>query len=895
MKKGGKQSYGTITDKMMLNSKKYANSIRSGSVDTYNDSSEDILLSRKIARFLSRFSWYFPKRETTIEGEIPPDLDEAWAFFEHVTLGRYTKDAAGEKTKAIPGLDSEKTFLYSVFSSENDISQFGIGLGMYFSNLRKLSLIFVVAFLINFYLYWYYRSDEYTSSTGIHSDLRGSAMCGTESQHWMPCPECKEEDWLVYFTETKSRFALSPAGLPFIKVNDCDIGFKEGLASYLTCLFVFIALNIMRYYEKKQVIKFDESQQTATDYSIAVTNPPKDARDPEEWKAYFSQVCEDAQAVLCTVVIDNENLVKKLAERITLINNLDLLLPPGVQMDETKLEELVQTVPPVPWYMKPFSTSAASIYKKILKLDTSIEKMTKKEFQVSDVFVTFETEQSQRKILERLSVGDMQVWSQRKKGIPSERLFRGKHVLKVIEPAEPSSVRWLDLDESYLLQIFQRIFTLIISLALIVAGAYLIAWGQTIEGEFFGFTVGAFMITVFNTITPRICKMLMKMESHRNEGSYEESLFLKICTFRWTNTAIVLYIITAFSEVITKDVMMSTVDAVFTTEIYVTPILMLLDYTGHFKRHILAPRAPDQKRMDLQFTGVTYSLAERYTDMNKILFVTFFYAAVFPAGFLFGSISLIVHYVNDKFLLFKTWAQGPPVGTQLPGLSTKFISIALVTYFIMTSYTWYFFNFDNACEWNGDSENILLEYAGGYNVTDLSGKSEAVVVTNTSKVYNFCSQDLLREDFRFPSFSRYQGEEEDFQWMSEGQERIVNMFAWTTVVVVVYYLFTVLIFIVNSLKNIFRSTYEPVGEASTLSLKEVSIQGYIPQIVVPGFRNPKFLCDVRGLDEYISWDAPGSYEIHNLMYQIPSVKESKDDGLDVKQSIFSMVKYWPTE
>ena len=123
----------------------------------------------------------------------------------------------------------------------------------------------------------------------------------------------------------------------------------------------------------------------------------------------------------------------------------------------------------------------------------------------------------------------------------------------------------------------------------------------------------AFFISFFNGITPRIVKQLMKLESHRNEGSRQTSLFLRICLFRWTNTALILYIITPFASTLTASELLITIFSVFYTELFYTPITFLSDYMGHFQRHYLAPRALDQRRMNLYFQGSAYTLAERYT------------------------------------------------------------------------------------------------------------------------------------------------------------------------------------------------------------------------------------------------------------------------------------------
>ena len=58
-------------------------------------------------------------------------------------------------------------------------------------------------------------------------------------------------------------------------------------------------------------------------------------------------------------------------------------------------------------------------------------------------------ENQQRAVLEKLSIGNLNVFFNKKGSLPDEYLFRGNKVLKVIEPNEPNSIRWNDLDESF--------------------------------------------------------------------------------------------------------------------------------------------------------------------------------------------------------------------------------------------------------------------------------------------------------------------------------------------------------------------------------------------------------------------------------------------------------------
>lgn len=119
-----------------------------------------------------------------------------------------------------------------------------------------------------------------------------------------------------------------------------------------------------------------------------------------------------------------------------------------------------------------------------------------------------------------------------------------------------------------------------------------------------------------------------------------------------------------------------------------------------------------QEQMNLNFLGTPYNLGERYTvsygvnvkqlsvlpvcspcrqrkDLTKVLFVCFFYSALFPASFLFGFAILFVQYHVDKFCLLRIWGFSPSLGSSLAKYSRRyFFTGATVAFIISSSYAW---------------------------------------------------------------------------------------------------------------------------------------------------------------------------------------------------------------
>jgi len=320
----------------------------------------------------------------------------------------------------------------------------------------------------------------------------------------------------------------------------------------------------------------------------------------------------------------------------------------------------------------------------------------------------------------------------------------------------------------------------------------------------------------------------------------------------------------------------------------------MADYMGHFQRHYVAPRATDQRKMNQQFQGKLYNLSERYTDMNKVVFLAFFYAGIFPMGFLYGAAALLVHYLVDKFCLLRVWKQAPKIGTELTNTSSRFMYVAVLAYVFSSTYSQSAFPYDNACEYQGpNTDNILKKYVGFHNLTSVDD-SVNITSINDTKLYKFCNQDFIRDGFKFPFFPEYQGSD---KWMTDDQETIVTIFAYTLLFVLGVSVVLYIRYLYYGVKTLFVGTYKPSGEASSVPFSFLHLPAYVPQNKIPDLVYPSFLCNIDDVPhKHIGWDPPrGSYDDHNLIYTVPGIDVGDDANAEKKNSMFSVVKYYPVE
>lgn len=874
----------------------------------YGDELHDMTWSRRIARCLSKYQWYFPREQGDVR-----NLDRAWAYFEHCALPRRYVDQdessdlvengstldQKKETKNINradyGVHKRRTKLYDVFNTpEAELAQFGLGVGIYFWTLRVLAVITFVAGIINVPNIVYFASSEYTGSPQWrHNSIGvvGSAMC-TDTR-WVACRTCTMSQW-----ERKSKLSTfdriaTGDGLTFLLKNNCSITFKQGMVSWISLAFVCVAVSVMGLVSKWKESRFDESQQTAADYTVEVANPPKNALDPDEWNNFFSQF-DNSHVTMVTIAFENKRLIRALVQRRTLIREMEFLIRPGITFDAQNLDEMVSECLHLPLWKKwiLWKCDGPVLLDKIRKQEELAQTLASKPASASKIFVTFESEQIQRNVLKALSMSRLNFWLRNVLALPKACVFRGNHVLWVREPAEPTSVRWEDLEQSPFTRIILVFLSFSVTLAIIACGATVITRARR-RSAF----AAAMTINIINQVTPRICRMITnRFEAHRNNGSRQASLYVKMTLLKWVNTAIVTTLILPFTDTAGegKGFLINSVWAIFITEMLLNPLISVSDSWGNIQRHFFGPRAPDQQRMNLNFRGGHVDLAERYTEMTKILFLCFFYSALFPAGFFMAAVTLSIQYCTDKFALLRTWGPEPDLGSEVADFSRNyFFTAALVVFALMQSYNYAGWPFDNVCE---TSNAVQPEYLGSTDAITGEGVPVQITINQGDFDYSYCLQDMLRFRPRtFPAIAAFQTD--GGEWMSADQGKVADLMGWTSVVVIC---FVAAIFfsrvLLHVLWGICFKVSSPPGKAMDDRFSEcANMSAYIPQVNVRqnNFEFPMLACDISKLKpELLEFRDPTNkfpFDDHNLIYD---VKYLSDSTADESKQIFSIVKLW---
>mmetsp|Transcript_2051 Transcript_2051/g.3256 ORF Transcript_2051/g.3256 Transcript_2051/m.3256 type:complete len:974 (-) Transcript_2051:276-3197(-) len=872
----------------------------------YGDTLSEMTYSRRIARYLSKYDWYYPRRD--IDDGV--SLDDGWAYFEHITLYRHRKLAEGEDPsdgldKADPGEKQFPTELYGYWSTPNDqLGDFGIGIGVYFSTTWFLAIITFIAGCISIPNIVYYYSDDYTSEPFEEDHgvlIESSATCS--DQIWVPCVDCVEDDW----TDDKDRYIVatnaSGSEQVFVLHNDCvGAELEQGIVTLIAIVFLSISLWLLSRYMQRVEVAFDEDEQTAQDYSLVVDDCPPDAMDPEEWRAFFSRVSGD-NVTCVTISIDNGDLVNCLVQHRLEKRRLRYLLQHVMQNtsldldfdDEAHLKLLVENTPRTSCWKRPLQTlglmhDARSCFAKIKKLNRRIRELSAEEYEATDIFVTFETEAGQRKALSSLSTGKLAIAMQKGGGITDDLKFRGEILLDVAEPAEPSAVRWNDIATHWQTRLRGLLISTILTFLLLALAAYVVLWRNE-DGD----PNVALYIAGMNVVFPLLTRAIVDYEVHSDEGGRALSLYFKITLFRWVNTAIIIMASTPFTSTISdKDEdLIPRVYTIFFAELISAPSIALVDIVGFFMKHYMAPRALSQEELNNNFRGTKYELAERYATVTKLLFLAFFYASIFPVGYFICSASLIIAYYTDKFCLLRIWRPAPQLGNEVAEFSREyFFPVVVLALALVNGYLYAMFPYDNVCE---TDDLAGTRYAGNYSYTPTDDPDATVhfTVAEGDALWEHCKQNIVSEHY-FPLTSDV-AQPEGSEWMTDEQEDVVDILGWNAVailivVVMLKYFWSTIDYIVSW----FKSTYEPSGDDQNIEYSAVpSISAYVPQVVDDEFNFPLLACKIDCIDpRLIGWSDPlRPHDFWNLIHEFPADLEEK--ARNEEQPILSIVKHYP--
>jgi hypothetical protein len=718
-------------------------------------------------------------------------------------------------------------------------------------------------------------------------------------------------DYTLYFSNDTSLDYIADLDYVWISLalkNNCaGANFRQGFVSLATVVLVIIGAFVILRRQNRLEEEFDEDEQTAQDYSIAIRNPPEDAYDPTEWKKFFESTFDNCTVRVCTVDVSNDSLVKLLVKRRELLQSLEVQLPSRSFENGKVLEEVEKArTKRNKSLLKCLSSGVPGLYNEVQEVSKELtQKLAEaKDRPTTNVFVTFETEEAQRRVLETLTVGSRAVQTNNIDVFSDPKyLFQGRLVLDVIEPEEPSTIRWQELDATMTQIVWSLIKTSLIGLVVLI-----VCWVVVLFFYLSWPVFASYATTACTTIFPMVATRLMGIEVHKSESSRQTWLFIKVTVFNVAITALLISVYTPFLGALeNKDGsvlgLIPAVHALFFSQLVISPVIQLIDVMGTLKRHIFAPRAKTQEGMNMFMLGSQVNLAERYANLMKFIYLMLWFCAIYPAGLFMGSFALFVVYFTDRFSLMRSWARTPQLGTQISDFARNvFAPIAVVIMAVASNYWWSGFPYDNLCL--DDRYTIHPGYVGArdvvFNATNTSflfgllsyskpDYTATVTIAEDAQNYQFCNQDFRRYQGRsFPAIPKFQQDE----WMTDDQTTVSDIYGWFSVAILALVLLTLFRLIGRALFSAYLGSYSPRGRDMKIPYSKCpGIGSYIPQVGSPLFAYPLLLCDISDVDTNLfNWTDP---EKEHLYYDVTQDAKELLGEKPLPKHLFGRVKYWP--
>ncbi len=780
--------------------------------------------------------------------------------------------------------------------------------------------------------------------------LRGSAIC--TSHEWVYCPSCTEEHFNGN-TDYRLYKATDDGTMTFALKNRCEGKiYHVGMVTYGTIIVTTVGLFLTYWWMIHMGTKLDQNEQTAQDYSIVIRNPPKnneelneyqvegdhheagenlDVYDPVVWKNFFEMNFDNAHVTCCTVVVDNDNLLLALVKRREILKYLDDVLElmgpeeyrelgllkeddegnvripdpiiidkRRIEVDMNKLEEVVEQVERKRNCFRTFIAKKISFFAGIpeqfyqLKdLNSVIVEEAKEKHDISSVFISFETEEAQRQVLKSMSVSKRDLHKSIIQGPNAFRdtklLFQGLKLLNVQEPSEPSTIRWMDQDISICQEILKYVLTLVVVILVSTPVIIINAIQQRTE---INLTYVSYYITVSNMCFPTLAKKICLKEKHHNEDDREISLFVKILVFRVVNTVILLEAIEPYANTIMygESFLLQGVYQVFFAEILTTTAMQYLDLSGNFKRHIIAPMAKTQEKMNLAMRGSQIFLAERYTNMCKLFFMGVWYAPIYPAVLFMCSVALFINYWMDKFSIMRTWRRPAKIGRSIGKLTRNVVFPIIVIVMTFQGYrSWSNFPFDKLCE-ETDTKATLTPIT----ITYENFPTPDHISDTTSTVFEFGPDTPVYRP------CNHREEWKNGKLTNEEQGKVNRIYEVTTLAVMAICAICFVVVIIYFAKLYWRPTYEKVGEPQKKPYsKEEAITAYIPQWTTETSAFPFLVCPTESIENcrLFNWDDPdrtyGFYDVTADAARL--LNEANEVNVDLTQVFSRMIHDKPDD
>lgn len=580
--------------------------------------------------------------------------------------------------RALPGetrsAGGEACEFYKVTEADElQMNEFGIGVSLYFKTLK---LLFIVMFLCAFIsLVAIQRNTKHTP------DDAGDYLIG-------------------------SAYGATRDDLKFQYQGASDIA-----VTFILVLLFLCAGTIQKYSSDA----IDEAILTSNDYSVCVVNPPEQYAKADDYYDYFSRF---GDVVLITVAKNNGELIrelglkKSLEERLVAQKSYKHKAEEEGQeyVDQDKIGCLQSFIQSTMGYLP----TLGLVTQQLEECKNKIESLKHSDFKPWRVYCTYANEVDADKCLSETAISLWEKWFG--VHIESPAHFRDK-ALFIARAHEPNDVSYENSDYAWK-EIWIRLVISYLSVSAMMVVVFFIVDAMAADG---GSGAGvALFISIINSIIPEVVKYVtLTVEVHHNKSDRQKSSLLKLMVVRCVNSAVLIYLATPYKEKFSAEAL-EHIMSILIADAISTPFFRLLDIGGLFRRHVLTKYVVTQEEMNVLWMPSEWSLAERYTDMMKTLFVGLYYSVPLPAGLFITCFSMASTYLVDKYSLFKLWKEAPNFDSTLA--TTSRYLLAFVIYAHATMSQRFFANWPY-----GDAEKAECTFFICYTSDEMTNSQKKIV------------------------------------------------------------------------------------------------------------------------------------------------------------------------
>jgi len=514
------------------------------------------------------------------------------------------------------GADGEPAQLYNpLCASTPEIGEFGIGVSLYFGSLKYMFAVLLVCALCQL---GSINANKQYNPPGTPASLLGSALGA-------------------------NVFSLEAS--------------KQGMADMLSTAVLLLAALLATCLQGRLVQQLDKEHLTPSDYSVRVDNPPRNVSNPDEYYRFFSKF---GDVVLVTIAYNNGQLVESMAAKKlyhSMVNSQQRYKDIAHELHKGYKDQ--DDVGCFETNMQLCGYSPTLGYAQgLLSAETKVlNSLSQKDYRPWRVFVTYAKQAQQRACLQACKVSYFQVMSGSAPG--SEANFDGC-LLNIDRAPEPNDLMYQNSCYSATNR-FCRLMLSYAACGILLALSFVVVNALSKQGS----SVVAAFISVLNVLLPRIIKLITYLvEKHVHKSDEQMSTLLKLAVVRCINSGLLIYL-TADHETRFDEQHLSHVQSVLIADAVTTPLVRLLDISGYLNRNYFSKGVATQDELNVLFMPGDWTLAERYTDTLKTLFVGMLFAVPVPTGLFITAVSMLTTFFVDKYSLTRQWKRPPNLDESL--------------------------------------------------------------------------------------------------------------------------------------------------------------------------------------------------------------------------------------